>query len=419
MPTAEILSQGDEILTGQITDTNAGWLSEQLTAMGFSVRRQTSIGDSLNDIATCFRRIPARADICICTGGLGPTEDDLTIEAAAIAHERAMVFDPQAFEHLQALFMRNKRSMSPSNRKQAWAPKDSIHLNNTCGTAPGFALDFNDEQHLLFCLPGVPHEMKTMFEQQVKPLLHERFDFAPTRLVTLRTTGIGESQLQDRIGPWHETDMVLSYRTTPTENHIKVRFPAQTPDTEMATVIDELAARIGSPVFAIDGLESRVGGSLVEVIGRELIAQGSTLAIAESCTGGLIASMCTAISGASTWFTESVTTYSNEAKTRYLDVPSELIEQYGAVSQQVAVAMAQGLLARSGATYALTTTGVAGPGGGSPEKPIGTVHISLATKTTTYHRQFHFPGERILIQTRSAVAALDLLRRLLQQHLTS
>ena len=420
MPTAEILSQGDEVITGQIADTNAAWLAEQLTDLGIDVMRHAAVGDRLGDITALLQEAAARADVVLCTGGLGPTDDDLTAEAAAAAFGRPLRFDEEAWGQIQAMFERFRRPIPEINRKQAWLPEGSIRLDNTQGTAPGFALAPGAEAGaLLAFMPGVPHEMKRMFSDRVLPLLQQRLSLRPGRLVTLRTTGIGESALQERIeagaGRFQHPSVVLGYRTTPGENMVKLRAPAELPEEELRSLVALLRDRIGTPLFSVEGLAGEPGGSLVETLARLLVEQGATLAIAESCTGGLIASQCTALAGASRWLTEGVVAYANEAKTRHLGVDAALIAAHGAVSEPVARAMAEGLRARSGATFALSTTGVAGPDGGTPEKPVGTVHLALATPERTFHRLARLGGNRARIQAHAAAAALDLLRRHLQK----
>ncbi|HMV67030.1 MAG TPA: competence/damage-inducible protein A [Myxococcota bacterium] len=415
MPTAEILSQGDEVITGQIVDSNAAWLSDRLTDLGLDVVRHTAVGDRLDDIVEVFSG--ARADVIVCTGGLGPTDDDLTAEAAARAFHRPLQFDDEAWAQIQAMFERFRRPIPDINRKQAWLPAGAARLDNPVGTAPGFAVE-TSRGGLLLCLPGVPHEMKRMFDDAVLPRVVERLALRPGRLVTLHTTGIGESALQERIeagqGPFRHPGVVLGYRTTPGENLVKLRASPDCSDADLAALVALLRDRIGTPLFSVEGLPGEDGGDLIGTIARLLVERGATLAVAESCTGGLVASTCTALAGASRWFIEGVVAYANEAKTRHLGVDPALIAAHGAVSEPVARAMAEGLRQRSGATFALATTGVAGPDGGTPDKPVGTVHLALATPERTVHRLARLGGSRARIQAHAAAGVLDLLRRHLQ-----
>lgn len=417
VPLAEILSQGDEVVTGQVADTNAAWLADQLTAMGFLVTRHTSVGDRIEDLVTVFEAASHRADVVVCTGGLGPTEDDLTAEAIAQAFSRPLALDPVALADLVAKYERFRRVMPAVNEKQAWLPHNSTRIDNDWGTAPGFAVEEN--RAWMGFMPGVPREMRKLFSVRIAPILAERFHLEPGRLVTLRTTGVGESNLQERLaGIELPRGMALSFRTKLPENHVKLRFPASCPVATMSSVVAAVAARIGSPLFSIEGASDLAlndqdcgGGSLIEAVARRLLAHEATLATAESCTGGQVAAHCTSVPGSSVWFLEGAVTYSNAAKVRQLSVDPALIAAHGAVSEPVARAMAQGIRRASGSSFGLSTTGIAGPGGGTPDKPVGTVHIALSTPRDTLHRELHLSGDRARIQVLAAAAALDLLRR--------
>lgn len=423
MPTVEILSQGDEVITGQVADTNAAWLSTRLTELGFTVTRHTSVGDHLEELQAVLGEIAGRCDLCIGTGGLGPTEDDLTAEAVARAFQMPLALDAQALSAIQEMYRRFGRVMPEANRKQAMLPSGSQRLDNHWGTAPGFGLSAKGTWFAL--LPGVPREMRAMFEEIVLPELAARFPVRPGRLVTIRTTGLGESNLQDRIGRWNVPDVALSFRTRSPENHIKLRFPPDWPEADVLALVGSVLERIGSSAFSVEGLSETSalsgvdthGGELAEVIGRALLERGETLATAESCTGGRVGALLTAVAGSSAWFLEGAITYSNPSKTRVLGVPEALIAQHGAVSEPVARAMAEGVRAVAGSTYGLSATGIAGPGGGTPEKPVGTVHIALATPEVTHHRLLRLPGDRHRVQILAAAAVLDLLRRHLSQQL--
>jgi competence/damage-inducible protein CinA-like protein len=417
MPTAEILSQGDEVVTGQIADTNAAYLSERLTELGFTVTRHTTVGDRLDDLRDALCEIARRADVCIGTGGLGPTADDLTADAVARAFDRPLVFDEEAMRQIEAMYSRFKRVMPEINRKQAWLPGGSLPLYNAWGTAPGFAVE--TERAWMAFMPGVPREMHAMFKERVEPELRRRFALRAGRLVTLRTTGAGESDLQQRVAGFTHPGVVLGFRTILPENWIKLRFESDVEPETVRQLTDEVASRVGSPLFAIEGLPDHplaapAGGGLAHVVGRLLTVRAETLTVAESCTGGRVASMCTAVPGSSAWFLDGVVVYANAAKMRLLGVQSDTLARHGAVSPEVAVEMARGAQTRSGATYALSITGIAGPDGGTPGKPVGTVEVALATADGVESRTFHLGGDRDRIQSLSAAGALDLLRRRLQ-----
>jgi len=414
MPTVEILSQGDEVVTGQTVNTNAAWLAEQLHDLGFSVVRHVAVGDVLEDIRAQVRGAAERADLVVSTGGLGPTDDDLTARAVAEAFDLPLELDERVMAHIEGLYARFGRPMPEVNRKQAWLPHGCIVLDNHWGTAPGFAVEAGGA--LLAFLPGVPAEMHKLFERRLLPLIEHRFDLAPGRLVTLRTTGIGESNLQERVGTVAHEAVTVSYRTILPENHVKLRFEASVPEAEVHSVVDEVAARIGRALFVVEGLGDP-GGDLATVVGRALAERGETLAAAESCTGGLLAAMCTAIPGASNWFLQGVVSYANEAKIRLLGVKADTLENYGAVSTEVCHQMASGIRERAGSTYGIGITGIAGPSGGSENKPVGTVHVALAAPDAVHHHKLRLPGDRHRIQQLAAAAALDLLRRKLQEKL--
>lgn len=417
LPVVEILSQGDEVVTGQVADTNAAWLAERLTERGFPVVRHTSVGDRLDDLVGLFGEVAARADLVLCTGGLGPTADDLTAEAVAEAFGRPLHLDPTALADLEAKYARWGRRMPPVNRKQALLPEGALRIDNDWGTAPGFAIEAG--RAWMAFVPGVPREMKRLFRAKLVPLIEARFAVAPAHLITLRTTGVGESNLQERLAGLELPEgVVLAFLTRLPENHVKLRFPAATPLARRREVTREVAERLGSPLFTIEseapldlpGFDCG-GGDLAVRIARDLVIRNATLSSAESCTGGRIAAECTRHPGSSTWFLEGAVTYSNAAKQRQLGVPEALLAEHGAVSEPVARAMAEGIRARSTSTFALSTTGIAGPGGATPDKPVGTVHIALAHPGGTVHRRLALTGSRDRIQTLAAGAALDLLRR--------
>lgn len=411
---AEILSQGDEVVSGQIADTNAAWLATELVQLGFEVTRHTAVGDKLEDIEELVRCSASRCDVAISTGGLGPTDDDLTAQAVSNAFTRPLILDEEALEQVKSYYVKAQRVMPSVNEKQAYLPAGSKRLDNHWGTAPGFVVE--EQGALLAFLPGVPREMKKIFQAYIPTVLAKRHELRPARLVTIRTTGVGESTIQERIGSPELKHGVVSYRTKLPENHVKLRFTPAASETYIRQVSSELVEKIGSPVFCVEGL-GEAGGSLIEIVGRALVSRGETLATAESCTGGRVAASCTGVAGSSQWFIEGVVAYSNRTKVELVGVEPEIIERHGAVSEQVARQLAEGIRQRAGATFGLSTTGIAGPGGGSEEKPVGTVHIALSTPTETYHRCLRLGGQRDRIQQLSTAAVIDLLRRYLQEQL--
>jgi nicotinamide-nucleotide amidase len=408
MPTALILSQGDEVVTGQVVDTNAAWLAVALTDLGFDVVGHEASRDVRSEIADTVARAARRADVVVSTGGLGPTEDDHTAAAIAEAFARPLVHDPVAMTAIEEMYARFGRRMPEINRKQALLPAGCERLDNDWGTAPGFAVD--EHGAVLFFLPGVPREMKAMWTHRVAPRLAERFAIRPGRLVTFRCTGVGESDLQERLGEIDEPGVIVAFRTALPENHVKLRFAAEVSEDRARDLSAQVLERLGTPVFAVEGFDAP-GGSLAEVVGRALVERGETLAVAESCTGGRVCAAVTAIPGSSAWFLEGAVTYANAAKVRALGVSEGDLYVHGAVSEPVARAMAEGVRRESGATWGLSVTGVAGPGGGTAEKPVGLVHIAAAGPRETLHRTLRLGGDRNRIQELAAAAVLDLLRR--------
>ncbi|MBA3611126.1 MAG: competence/damage-inducible protein A, partial [Rubrobacter sp.] len=370
---AEIVAVGSEMLLGELVDTNSAWISRRLAALGVSIFRHTTVGDNRYRVVVALEEATSRSDLVLTTGGLGPTSDDLTNECLATAANRKMIEYPEAREHVDRMFERFGRKPTPSNYKQALFPEGTTLIPNPRGTAMGALLEVNGS--LVATFPGVPIEMKGMFEDTVAPLIKSHSDGAIVSR-TLWFVGIGESalaeQVQDLLDAPNPTVAPLAGQG---KVRLRVTARAATPEEahrEIALVADEILNRLGDYFFGEDDetLESAVGDLLKE--------RGATLALAESCTGGLLAKRFTDSPGASAYFTDGLVTYSNEAKERLLDVPHELIVEHGAVSEPVVRAMAEGARKASGADYGLSVTGVAGPDGGTDEKPVGLVWVGLA-----------------------------------------
>jgi competence/damage-inducible protein CinA-like protein len=284
MNRVEILSQGDEVLTGQTVDTNAAWLSEQLVLMGFDIVRHSTVGDSIEDIKDALSQASQRCDLVICSGGLGPTQDDLTAEAVALVSGKPLVFDAQALVVMKDMFVRLNRNMVKANEKQVWLPEGVTRIDNFWGTAPGFTLLY--KQTLMAFLPGVPSEMKAMFEHGLKPELFKHFDLKPSRLVTFRTTGIGESNLQEKIGKFQHEHVCFSYRAMGREVQIKLRFSPRCKAEELDKHCRYMADVLGDCVFAIEGWGDGPAGNLAEVVAGLLAAKNIKLVCAEGASGG-------------------------------------------------------------------------------------------------------------------------------------
>jgi nicotinamide-nucleotide amidase len=290
MPILEIFSQGEEIVTGQTVDTNSAWLSEQAVQLGFTVVRHTAVGDKLGDLVGLLKEISARADCCLCTGGLGPTSDDLTAEAVAEAFGMPLEFDEIAYRQIQAYFSNRQRPMPEVNRKQALLPQGSVRLDNAWGTAPGFALQAG--RCWFAFMPGVPAEMHAIFLEHVRPLLKGRFVLTPSRLVTIKTLGIGESDIQQRLdGLQIPTSVQIGFRAGVDEVQTKLLFPPDYPEEQMTVLTADTAARLGDFVFGIDGLAEETG-NLASVVDRLMTKAGKTLALVETASQGLLAAKC-------------------------------------------------------------------------------------------------------------------------------
>jgi nicotinamide-nucleotide amidase len=407
---AEIIAIGSELASGQSLDTNSYWLSQQLTALGITIAFHTTLGDVLEDHLAVFENACTRADIVVMTGGLGPTQDDLTREALAQCAGVPLVEDAECLAAIAAMFARRNRVMSERNRVQALFPRGATPLPNPVGTAPGIWMQV--DRATVACLPGVPHEMKLMFRDQVVPRLRQS---GLVNLITVHRKinlfGKGESEIEAQAMDLTARGRVPDVGITAHDSTISFRITATAPTEEEARLLIEPTAqliyeRYGSLVVG-EGSDD-----VPEAVARELAAANATLATAESCTGGVVAQMITAIPGVSQSYLGGVVSYANEAKIEFLGVPSALIDNHGAVSPQVAAAMAEGVRTRLGADLGLATTGVAGPSGGTPEKPVGLVYLGLATSKGTQTRRLDIGSDqpRDIIQRRSSKAALNWVR---------
>lgn len=412
MLTAEIIAIGSELLTPDKTDTNSLWLTEKLNEIGIEVKLKTIVGDDEARLEETVRDALRRSDIVISTGGLGPTEDDITRQVSARALGRELVFHEELVDDLRERFRRWGREMPEINKRQANIIDGAKILPNPNGSAVGMLLEIGEKFHVV--LPGPPRELKPMFEQFVLPKIRLKAGEICVRRRILRVAGIGESAVDEKIAPIYKQYANPQTTILFNRSEIEIHLTAQAAnEREAERLIEEVAAKInealGASVFALNGEK------MEEIIGRLLSDREKTLSLAESCTGGLIAQRLTEISGSSKYFIEGVVAYSNEAKIRTLNVPAELIEKHGAVSAEVAEAMARGIRERAKTDYAISITGVAGPTGGSEEKPVGLVFIGYADESQTKSFKTTLPGDRELIRWRSSQAALDYLRRKILQ----
>jgi nicotinamide-nucleotide amidase len=408
MLTAEIIAIGSELLTPDRADTNSLWLTEKLNGIGIEVKLKTIVGDDDARLEEAIKDSLRRSRVVIMTGGLGPTEDDITRKVAARALGRRLKLDEKVLEEISARFLSFGRAMPQINSRQAMVIEGAEALDNPNGTAPGLYLEQDNRAVVL--LPGPPREMRPMFETHVLPRLAAKTGEVRVVRRVLRVSGMGESALDERIAP-----VYTQYKNPQTtilfnRSEIEIHLTAQAKtEQEAELLLDGLAGQIeeklGQSIFAFRG------ETMEEVVGLRLAVNGFTLAVAESCTGGLIAQRLTEVPGSSVYFMEGVIAYSNEAKTRTLGVNPDLIARFGAVSAEVAEAMAEGVRLRADTDFGVSVTGIAGPGGGSDEKPVGLVYIALADDAHTEHRRLMLPGDRHLIRWRASQAALDLLRR--------
>jgi nicotinamide-nucleotide amidase len=408
MLTAEIIAIGSELLTPDRSDTNSLWLTEKLNGIGIEVKLKTIVGDDDARLEETIKDALRRSRVVIMTGGLGPTEDDITRKVAARALGRRLKLDEKVLEEISARFLSFGRSMPQINSRQAMVIEGAEVLANPNGTAPGMFIEYDTRAVVL--LPGPPREMRPMYETFVQPKLAAKAGDVRVVRRVLRVAGMGESALDERIAP-----VYTQYKNPQTtilfnRSEIEIHLTAQAKtEQEAELLLDGLAGqieeRLGHSIFAFRG------ETMEEVVGLRLAVGGFTLAVAESCTGGLIAERLTEVPGSSVYFMEGVVAYSNGAKTRALGVDPDLISRVGAVSAEVAEAMAEGVRNRADTDFGLSVTGIAGPGGGSEEKPVGLVYIALADDAHTEHRKLMLPGDRHLIRWRASQAALDLLRR--------
>ncbi len=404
---AHLISIGNEITGGQTVDTNSAWLARQLAALGVRCVRHVSIADELEPIRDAIIAASNEADLVLITGGLGPTPDDLTREALAAAMNVPLELDEPSLAHIVEYFCSRNRAMHDANRRQAMIPRGAAPVVNDLGTAPGIRARVNRAE--IICMPGVPFEMRAMFEKSVRPAIDTGGAVVMERI--LRTFGMSESEVGGRIGDLMRRDRNPTVGTSAADLIISIRIVAEAPSpADCTTMLDadarEIRERLGHVVYG------EADETLASCVSAMLLVSGKTIATAESCTAGLIAKRLTDAAGSSTYMMQGFVTYSNESKTRLLGVPADLIAAKGAVSAEVAGAMADGCRRVSGTDYAVAVTGIAGPGGGSPAKPVGLVYVGLATPEETVVKELRLGDNlrRDQVRDRSAKAAINLLR---------
>ena len=425
MAKASIISIGNELLSGQAVDTNAAYLSGKLLSMGIPVVSSYTVGDDIDSIVRAFNLASRDADVVVATGGLGPTDDDLTRQAIAKFLNKELQLQDELLQKIKDFFISRERQMPENNKIQAYIPAGAKALVNNLGTAPGIMARLRAvrEPPLLVALPGVPSEAKQMFEESVLPELRKLARLTSGGQATgqavvvrkLRCFGTGESHIAELLGPLMQRGRNPLINCTAQYGIITLHIVATAEDKDKARQMVEederlLRNKLGELVYGTGEQ------SLAEVVGEKLTQQKKTISVAESCTGGTLAKLLTDVPGASRYLTHGWVTYSNSAKTSELGVPAKLIEEHGAVSEQVARAMAQGARKKAATDFAVGITGIAGPSGGSEQKPVGLVYISVDSASGCETKRFTFSHDRATIRLRAAQTALNMLRLKLLQN---
>ena len=412
---AEIITIGDEILIGQIVDTNSAWIAEQFNMFGIEVFQITSVHDDHDHIMEALKKAEEKVDLVVMTGGLGPTKDDITKKTLCEYFNTKLVVHEPSFEHIKTRFSKLKIDMNKLNRDQALVPENCTVLFNRAGTAPGIWLEKNDT--IFVSMPGVPFEMKYLVENELLPRLLNNGKTKAIYHKTVLTQGLPESMLAEKIENWENSlpqNVKLAYLPSPMTVRLRLSAIGKNKsdlENQVEHEIQKLHQIIPDNIFGYNN------ETLAEVIGRKLKQNGKTLAVAESCTGGYISHLITSVPGCSAYFNGSVTAYSNYIKEKILGVKTETIFEFGAVSEEVAKEMAIGVKDALNSEFAVATTGIAGPEGGSEEKPVGTIWIAIAGEKQVTAKKFVFGDNRERNILRSSQTALQMLRKVILSEL--
>lgn len=420
--TAHVICIGNEIMLGHINNTNAQYVSKNLSDIGIKTTEQVSIPDDPETIISTIKNSLRAANIVVTSGGLGPTVDDITLESISKALDRRLIFNSKIASHIKAHFKKRGLKMPKNNLRQALVPKGAKYILNNIGSAPGLIIKWGQRPFLkkkwplspfsvLIALPGVPFELYPMFEKTAIPYLIKRFQ--PDKIIKsriIKITGLAESKVNEKIEDILKTSGNIEMGIYPHPEEITVKITVTEKSKQKAKaainkIEKKIKSRLKHYIFGYDN------DKLEEVAGKLLLKKKKTLAIAESCTGGLLANRITDVSGSSKYLRMGVVTYSNESKNRLLSVPQETIKKYGAVSKQVAALMAKNIRLLANASIGIGISGIAGPTGGSKKKPVGLVYIALSTKKNTICKEFRFLGQRNIIKHKATQAALDLIRK--------
>jgi len=408
----ELINIGDELLIGQIVNTNATWIGQQLSLSGYWLKQITTIGDNEQEIIDALNAAKSRAQIILITGGLGPTKDDLTKDVLCKYFNTHLVFDKQAYSDIENIFHARGKVVTETNKRQAELPSACVPIYDKKGNVSG--MWFNYGEHVFVSMPGVPFEMQAMMQNDVLPKLKQQYKAMPIVHKTILTQGIGESDLSDRIASW-ENDLPPHFKLAylPAAGMVRLRLTGkgvEDMERDMNQRISKLKELIAPYIFGYDD------DTIQSVVGSLLLEKQKTIAVAESCTGGFLSHLITSIPGSSAYFMGGTVSYSNASKMSQLSVSEQSLKDYGAVSEAVAIEMAIGARKIYNTDFALSITGIAGPGGGSVEKPIGTVWMGIATHDSCYARKFLLGTNRLRIIQVAADTALNMLRKEIIEH---
>ncbi len=410
---AEVITIGDEILYGQITDTNTKWISENLDKIGIKTIRKSSVGDDKKEILNILNESLKRADIVLITGGLGPTKDDITKKTLADFFDDHLVINTHAEAFVKNFFEKRGREFTEINRQQAALPSKCIYLHNATGTAPG--MWFEKDGKIIVSMPGVPVEMHYLMEYEVLPRLKKRFELPEIIHQVIRTIGLGESFLAEKISDWEDNlpeNLKLAY--LPSFGEVKLRITGVDFDREKLKKQIDAEVKKLSPIIS-EYIYSLENENIEEAIGEVLKNKNMTVGVAESCTGGYLSHLFTSIPGSSAYFMGGIVSYSNEAKMAVLNVKQETLTKFGAVSEETVIEMAEGSRNLLKTNYAISTSGIAGPDGGTPDKPVGTVWLAITNGKETLTKKLTLGNQRLVNIQYSGKAALNLLRTLINK----
>jgi nicotinamide-nucleotide amidase len=411
MINAEIITIGDELLIGQVIDTNSAFIGQELNKIGIRVSQRTAIGDDAKQILTALKDASQRAKVVVITGGLGPTKDDITKKTICEYFNSSLRFDEGSFQIIESLFRARGRQVTEINKQQAEVPSNCTVMLNRNGTAPGMM--FDEKGILYFSMPGVPSEMKSLMTDSVIPILKERFSLTPIIHRTILTQGIPESFLAEKIADWEDNlppNLKLAY--LPAAGMVRLRITGSgTDEIELKAQVQEAATKLNPLIDEyIFGYED---DKLEAIVGRLLLEKRKTIGTAESCTGGYIAHKITSVPGSSEYYQGSIVAYSNLIKVKDLGVEMNVLEMYGAVSEETVSAMARNAIKVLQSDYIIATSGIAGPGGGTPLKPVGTVWLAIANENKVYTKKLQLGNNREKVIHETSLYALNMLRKIL------